>query len=110
MEQVAGEDGVSLEDFAVMEASKFLDMVFLQQDAFDDVDSSMSLERQKQLFDRVYAIVTSRYRFADKEAARGFFTRMTGLFKNLNYAAPDAPDFERFAGEIDALATSVPVT
>jgi V/A-type H+-transporting ATPase subunit A len=110
MEQVAGEDGVSLEDFAVMEASKFLDMVFLQQDAFDDVDSSMSLERQKQLFDRVYAIVTSRYRFADKEAARGFFTRMTGLFKNLNYAAPDSPDFERFAGEIDALATSVPVT
>jgi len=110
MEQVAGEDGVSLEDFAVMEASKFLDMVFLQQDAFDAVDSSMSLERQKQLFDRVYAIVTSRYRFADKEAARNFFTRMTGLFKNLNYAAPESPDFERFAGEIDALSTSVPVT
>ncbi|WP_334149664.1 V-type ATP synthase subunit A [Hyphomicrobium sp.] len=110
MEQVAGEDGVSLEDFAVMEAAKFLDMVFLQQDAFDAVDSSMSLERQKQLFDRVYAIVTSRYRFADKEAARNFFTRMTGLFKNLNYAAPESPDFERFAGEIDALSASVPVT
>ncbi len=110
MEQVAGEDGVSLEDFAVMEAAKFLDMVFLQQDAFDAVDSSMSLARQKQLFDQVYAIVTSRYHFADKEAARNFFTRMTGLFKNLNYAAPASPDFERFTGEIDALATSVAVT
>lgn len=37
MEQVAGEEGVSLEDFVIMEAAKFVDMVFLQQDAFDAV-------------------------------------------------------------------------
>lgn len=110
MEQVAGEEGISIEDFLAMEAAKFLDMVFLQQDAFDAVDSSVSLERQKQLFSKVYAIATSRYEFEDKESVRLHFTRLTGLFRNLNYAAPNSPDFERLSHEIDELHESVPVT
>lgn len=110
MEQVAGEEGISLEDFGAMEAAKFVDMVFLQQDAFDDVDSSAPLERQKQLFDDVYRVATSRYQFADKEAGRAFFTRITGLFKNLNYAPANSPDFERLMQDIDALHDSVPIT
>jgi len=110
MEQVAGEEGISSEDYLALEAAKFVDMVFLQQDAFDAIDSSMSLERQRQLFDQVYAIATSRYEFADKEAIRTFFVKMTGLFKNLNYAAPASPEFQRLGEEIAALNESVPVT
>lgn len=110
MEQVAGEEGISSEDYLALEAAKFVDMVFLQQDAFDAIDSSMSLERQRQLFDQVYAIATSRYEFADKEAIRTFFVKMTGLFKNLNYAAPASPEFQRLSEEIAALNESVPVT
>lgn len=110
MEQVAGEEGISSEDYLALEAAKFVDMVFLQQDAFDAIDSSMSLERQRQLFDQVYAIATSRYEFAGKEEIRTFFVKMTGLFKNLNYAAPGSPDFHRLVAEITALSESVPVT
>lgn len=110
MEQVAGEEGISLEDALALEQARFLDMVFLQQDAFDPVDSSVAPARQKDLFSRVYAIATSRYEFADKEALRRHFTRLTGLFKNLNYAAPSSPDFTRLSAEIDALHDSVPVT
>ncbi len=110
MEQVAGEEGISIEDFLAMEASKFLDMVFLQQDAFDPIDSSVSLERQKTLFNMVYAIATSRYEFEDKESVRRHFTKLTGLFKNLNYAAPNSPDYERLVREIDELGASIPVT
>ncbi|MGQ3673455.1 V-type ATP synthase subunit A [Xanthobacter sp. TB0136] len=110
MEQVAGEEGISIEDFLAMEAAKFLDMVFLQQDAFDPIDSSVSLERQKALFDMVYAIATSRYEFEDKESVRRHFTRLTGLFRNLNYAAPNSPDYERLVREIDELGASIPVT
>ncbi len=110
MEQVAGEEGISIEDFLSMEAAKFLDMVYLQQDAFDAIDSSVSLERQKQLFNMVYAIATSRYEFPDKESMRLHFTKLTGLFKNLNYAAPNSPDYERLAREIEELTDSIPVT
>lgn len=94
MMQVTGEDGVPMEDFVTQRAALFLDMVFLQQDAFDEVDAACPLERQKALFDMVYEAATRPYTFADKDAARDYFTKLTGLYKNLNYAPMDANDYE----------------
>ena len=108
MVQVTGEDGVTLEDFVTQRASLFLDMVFLQQDAFDDVDSACAPERQKTLFDRVYAAATRSYAFKDKTAARDYFTKLTGLYKNLNYAAEGSNDYQRIAKDIGNLDKSVP--
>ncbi|MCU0838901.1 MAG: V-type ATP synthase subunit A [Rhodospirillales bacterium] len=109
MEQVTGEEGISLEDFVVGQTAVFIDMVFLQQDAFDDIDASAPLARQTALFDRVYAIATRSYGFADKDAARRHFTKLTGLFRNLNYAAPTSPEAERLTAEIEALDAAAPV-
>jgi len=109
MEQVTGEEGISLEDFVTGQAASFIDMVFLQQDAFDAIDASAPLTRQTALFDRVYAIATRSYGFADKDEARRHFTRLTGLFKNLNYAAPGSPDAARLTAEIEALDAAAPV-
>jgi V/A-type H+-transporting ATPase subunit A len=109
MMQVTGEDGVTLGDFVTQQSSLFLDMVFLQQDAFDDVDAAVSLERQKRQFDMVYTAVTRRYAFDDKAAARAYFTRLTGLFKNLNYAAQNSPEYIRLKGQIEELDRSVPM-
>jgi V/A-type H+-transporting ATPase subunit A len=108
MIQVTGEDGVTLEDFVAQRASLFLDMVFLQQDAFDDVDSACPPERQKTLFDMVYAAATRPYAFKDKTTARDYFTKLTGLFKNLNYAAAGSNDYQRIAKDIENLDKSVP--
>lgn len=104
MMQVTGEEGVTMEDFVTFQKSLFLDMVYLQQDAFDEVDSSASLERQRQSFSKVYDLVTRNYRFTDKEEARDYFTRLTGLYKNFNYARPDSPDHSRLLKEIDELS------
>ncbi|MBZ9934891.1 V-type ATP synthase subunit A [Mesorhizobium sp. BR1-1-16] len=103
MEQVTGEEGISLEDFVASEAARFLDMVFLQQDAYDAIDSSSSIERQRELFGRVHRICARDRSFADKDAARQHFTKLTGLFKNFNYAALGSPEAERLLKEIDAL-------
>ena len=108
MMQVTGEEGVTLEDFTAHQAALFLDMVYLQQDAFDPVDASCPLERQKALFDRVHAIATRLYGFADKAAVRAHFTKLTGLFKNLNYAADGSHDFQRLTEEIEALDAAAP--
>ena len=81
-------------------------MVYLQQDAFDSVDSAVPLERQQLAFSKIYQIVKQDYAFAEKEEARDFFTRLTGLFKNFNYAAPDAPDYEALLAQIDELAST----
>jgi V/A-type H+-transporting ATPase subunit A len=108
MMQVTGEDGVTLSDFVTQRASLFLDLVFLQQDAFDDVDCACKPERQKALFDMVYAAATRQYAFKDKAAARDYFTKLSGLYKNLNYAAAGSNDFQRIAKSIEDLDKSVP--
>lgn len=109
MEQVTGEEGISVEDYVVMEAARFVDLVFLQQDAFDDIDASMPLERQQVLFDRVYHVAKRDYAFDDKEAVRQHFTRMTSLFKNLNYAAPGSHEAADLQAQIEAADETAPV-
>jgi len=108
MMQVTGEDGVTTEDFVAHQKALFLDMVYLQQDAFDDVDISAPLARQKETFDLVYRIATHEFAFADKDAARDFFTRLTGLFKNLNYAADTGPRRGELIAEIRAALAAAP--
>ena len=108
MMQVTGEEGVTLDDFVVHQKALFLDMVYLQQDAFDAVDASVPLERQKLAFDKVYSAVTRSYRFKDKAEARDHFTRLTGLFKNFNYAAEASPDYSDLLRQIDALSAKAP--
>jgi len=103
MMQVTGEEGITQKDFVVYQKALFVDMVYLQQDAFDAIDASNSLERQKIAFNLMYGFVEKNYDFEDKKQAREFFTQLTGLFKNLNYARPDSPDYQRLWQEITAL-------
>ena len=107
MMQVTGEEGVSVADYVTYQKALFVDMVFLQQDAFDKVDASAPMPRQRLAFDKVLGLVKRDYDFPSKEAAREYFVKLTGLFKNFNYAAPEGPDYRRLLGEIDALAASV---
>ncbi len=108
MMQVTGEEGVTTEDYVTYQKSLFLDMVFLQQDAFDKVDASVPLERQRVAFAKVFGLVTRDYAFTDKAAVREYFTRLTGLFKNFNYAETESPEYKRLLHEIDALAAGAP--
>ncbi len=103
MMHVTGEEGITLDDFVVYQKATFVDMVFVQQDAFDPVDVSTSPERQRETFLLFRRLIERVYRFDDKEQARDYFTRLTGLFKNLNYSPRESTDYERFLKEIDEL-------
>jgi V/A-type H+/Na+-transporting ATPase subunit A len=52
MMQVAGEEGITLTDWLVNQKALFLDMVYLQQDAFDPVGVTVFLKRQQKCFER----------------------------------------------------------
>ncbi len=106
MMQVTGEEGVSLEDYLDYEKSLFLDMVYLQQDAFDKVDASAPLARQKTIFDLVYGLIVRRYAFSDKTAIRDYFTQLTSLCKNLNYSPDDSSSYREYMAKILELANS----
>jgi len=107
MMQVTGEEGVTLADFVVYQKALFLDVAYLQQDAFDPVDAAASLERQQSIFDKIYMLLKQDNYFVDKTAAQNYFTQLTGLFKNLNYTAENLPDYQKLLAQIDALAESV---
>ena len=106
MMQVTGEEGITIEDFVVYQKALFLDMVYLQQDAFDPVDVTVSVERQKQMLLLCQRLIDRQYLFKDKDQVRDFFTRLTGLFKNLNYSASGSEDFARFLNQIEELERS----
>jgi V/A-type H+-transporting ATPase subunit A len=103
MIQVAGEEGVTLEDFVTYQQALFVDMVYLQQDAFDKVDVSVSLERQKETFMLICKIIASGCHFSDQNHAREFFTRLSGLFKNLNYAVWQSNEYKQLWDKITTM-------
>ncbi|MEQ8967682.1 MAG: V-type ATP synthase subunit A [Azospirillaceae bacterium] len=104
MMQVTGEEGVTLEDFVDYQKARLVDMVYLQQDAFDPVDVSMPLDRQVESLDLLLDLVRRDWSFEDKDAARQVFTRLTALYKNLNYAERQSADHARLTDEIRDLA------
>ena len=103
MMQVTGEEGVTLEDYVTYQKALLLDMAYLQQDAYDPVDVSVPLERQQEMFTLVRGLIQRDYPFKGKDEARGFFTQLTGLLKNLNYAPRDSQDYTAYRAQIDEL-------
>jgi V/A-type H+-transporting ATPase subunit A len=103
MMQVTGEEGVTLEDYVTYQKALLLDMVYLQQDAYDPVDVSVPLERQKAVFTLVRGLIQRDYPFQGKDEARSFFTQLTGLLKNLNYTPQDTQEYTAYQAQIDDL-------
>jgi len=104
MMQVTGEEGIALEDYVTWQKSVLLDMVYLQQDAFDEVDASMSRERQGESFRFLKSLIDMNYDFSERDSVREFFTRLTSLYKNWNYSPAGSEDYRRYKEEIAALA------
>jgi V/A-type H+/Na+-transporting ATPase subunit A len=65
---------------------------------------SIPLERQQEAFNLLRGLIDRDYPFTDKEEARAFFTKLTGLLKNLNYTARDAKEYEEYRHQIEELA------
>ncbi len=85
MMQVTGEEGVSLEDYTTFNKARFADMVFLQQDAFDDVDASCPIERQEEMLNLLHLITNKHFTEEAKEGVHELFAKLTAKCKNLNY-------------------------
>jgi V/A-type H+-transporting ATPase subunit A len=103
MMRVTGEEGVTLDDYVTYQKAVLVDMVFLQQHAFDPVDVSMPLDRQQESFALVQRFTERDYSFDDKEQAREFFTRVTNALKNLNYSEHGGGPYREFLAQVEEL-------
>lgn len=100
MMQVTGEEGITIEDYTDWQKAVLIDMVYLQQDAYDAIDISMPRERQVESFNLLKSIVDRTYVFEDKEKVRDFFTKITSFYKNLNYSAKGTPEYNDYKTKI----------
>ena len=64
----------------------------------------MLRERQLESFRLLKSLISRNYDFKEKDDARGFFTKLTGLYKNWNYSRSDTPEYGRYRQEIEDLA------
>ena len=100
MMAVVGEEGTTAEDYTIMLKAEFFDNVYLQQNAFDDVDGATSAERQQKVFDTILEVLKLEFGFETHEQARETMVTVTDLFRNWNYAAMDSEEFKRIEGDI----------
>jgi V/A-type H+-transporting ATPase subunit A len=106
MMQVVGEEGVTIDDFISWQKATLIDAAYLQQDAFDAVDVSVSLDQQKRSFELIERIVSAPLGAAgDRDALRRLFTQLTSELKNLNYSSEGSPEQATHRRNIDALLT-----
>lgn len=110
MMKVIGEEGVSLSDYIDYLKGEFLDFVYLQQNAFDEVDEATSKDRQEYIFDFIYGILTAEFDFKDKDNALSFFQKLRQEFRGWNSAAWDSAAFKAAEKDISALLETKVIT
>ena len=93
MMRVVGEEGTSLEDFIIYLKAEFLDSVYLQQNAFDEVDAATIEERQKYVFGVIHEIMEKEFSPKDKDSARKFFQTLRQKFIEWNSIEWKSEDF-----------------
>ena len=94
MMKVVGEEGTSIDDFVIYLKSEYIDSVYLQQDAFNEVDCATSADRQKYVFSMLSDFLAAQMEFSDKAAARRFFHQLTQTTRDLNRIEMDTDEFK----------------
>ncbi len=106
MMKVVGEEGVAIDDYIYFLKAELIDAVFLQQNAFDEVDKSSSPERQKHSFSLLQKILERSFEMPEKRAARQLFNHLRQIFLDYNGTAWRSPQFDKqIAALQEALAT-----
>ena len=100
---ILGDDGVPMSYHETFWKSELLDFVFLQQDAFDAVDSLCPLERQKYMLNLILDICDRKFEFDNFEDCRNFFKEMINDLRQMNYTDFHSEDFEKYNSQLSKL-------
>jgi len=103
MMKVVGEEGTTTEDYIEYLKSDFLDSVYFQQNSFDEVDNSVSVERQTYTLEKVLRILGSDFDLNSKDDARSYFNSLRPLFIDWNYSTWKDDSFTDIEKKIDEL-------
>jgi V/A-type H+/Na+-transporting ATPase subunit A len=100
---ILGDDGVPIDYHLRYWKSEVFDFVILQQDAFDKIDSSSPIDRQKYMMDMVINIVQSDFEIENFEEVNKYFREIINLLKQMNYSVFQSDEFKDFEKQLSEL-------
>jgi len=100
---ILGDDGVPVEYHDTFWKAEVIDFIILQQDAFDEVDSSTSLERQKYMVNKVLEIYHTKFSFESFEEVASYFKRVINQMKQMNYSEFESDKFKQNEKELKTI-------
>ena len=100
---ILGDDGVPMSYHETFWKSELVDFCFLQQDAFDPIDSLCPIERQKFMLDLILRICNTDFYFEDYEKCRDYFKNMINILRQMNYSEFHGEAFVRYNEQLTKL-------
>ena len=100
---ILGDDSVPISYHIELWRSEFIDFVILQQDAFDKIDATTSLERQEYMLKKVIGVTRSTLRFENFEEVAIYFKRLINTFRQMNYTIFKSEEFHKAEEEANAI-------
>ncbi len=100
---ILGDDGVPVDFHDKFWKSELIDFVILQQDAFDDIDCSTPIARQKYMLNKVIEICNKSFDFDNFEQCGDFYKKLINTFRQLNYSEFESDKFKQYEIEIDTI-------
>ena len=93
---ILGDDGVPMSYHEAFWKSELIDFAFLQQDAFDAVDSVCPMPRQKYMLDLILEICDRQFDFEDYEKCRSWFKELINIMRQMNYSEYESDSFKKY--------------
>jgi V/A-type H+/Na+-transporting ATPase subunit A len=105
MEQIniLGDDGVPIAFHETFWKSELIDFVILQQDAFDKIDSSTPMDRQRHMLTKVLDVIEKDFAFSHFEDVGTFFKEVINEFKQMNYSEYESDKFKQHENALEEL-------
>ena len=100
---ILGDDGVPMSYHETYWKSELIDYAFLQQDAFDAVDSLCPLERQKNLLNLILDICDREFSFDNFEECRNYFKEVINILRQMNFSKYGSETFNEYRSTLDKL-------
>jgi len=100
---ILGDDGVPIDYHLRFWKAEVFDYVILQQDAFDEIDSSTPIARQKYMMNIIINLVKDQYDFDTFDEVNKYFRQVINLLKQMNYSKFESEEFKKFENQLEEL-------
>ena len=100
---ILGDDSVPIDYHVTLWKSELVDFVILQQDAFDKIDATTSMERQEYMLKKIINVTRSEFKFEGFEEVGTYFKRLINVFRQMNYTVFKSEEFHKVEEEANAV-------